>query len=154
MDEEDTAMKQYEYIDEFIAETLSALGDTYTHAEIEDWANQKGYDIDVGACLTTHRQSPNQRTFTGERVGMGPKAYYRLVERPQSASSPAVLRMHQQQGAEMVRRWMNEYRFRMGPIAGRSKKALAALTVAETQIKLVAAAMHADLDLDGDEDAE
>lgn len=149
--------KQYEYIDEFILAKCGAIGDRYTHADVEAWAEEEEFDIDVSACLTAHRESPKKRTFTSERHRMGPHSYYELVERPKSVSSAAVLRMHQQQGTEMVKRWINEYRFRMEPVAARSKKAQAALQQAEAEIKLVASAMSARLafnEQDEDEDEQ
>jgi len=143
-----------DYIDQFILDTQSN-GSTFTRADVKAWADREGLTFDVGSALIQHRQSPKQRVFTTERVGMGPKSFYRVVEGSKSVHSAAVLRMHQQQGVEMVRRWIRERDFRMAPLAARRKKADAYIRQAEAEVKAIATLLHVRLDgLEMDDDDE
>lgn len=135
-----------DYIDEFIAEECSSIGDTFRAAAVDEWRDRKGYEFDVSVALTQHRQSPAKRVFTTERVGMGPKAYYRVVEVSDGYDRDALLRMHKQQGQEMVDRWMKEYRYRMFGMGTLSPAGKRTLTRAKRQVQLVAEVMHAEFE--------
>lgn len=145
-------MKLYEYIDEYIATECSSIGDEFTRADIEAWAAAEGYSFEISSALAEHRKKPGKRTFTTERVGMGPKAFYRVIETPKRVSSASVLRMHQQQAQELVSRWGKELRFRMAPVAARDKRAVQALVQAGAEMKAVATILHTRLSGLEDED--
>ena len=131
-------MELFEFIDLYILENHQSLGSTFHRRDVQAWAEREGYTFDVGTALTAHRQTPKKRTFTTKRVGMGPNSHYEIVEVVNGTYPKAVREIHKQSGLEAVKRWANEMRFRMLPLAQRNKKALELLDKAETEMTLVA----------------
>ena len=146
-------MKLYQYVDEFIAEKCSKIGDEYAKADFKLWLIENDWgSVNADAALTAHRQMPDMRTFSTERIGMGPRSFYRVVENESNVQSKAISRMNAQQGEEMVTRWMNEYTYRMYPLAKRDKRARKIMREAQAQIRAVAAIVGVRMDnLFGDE---
>ena len=146
-------MKRYQYVDEFIAEVLSGIGDTFYRRQFADWLDGYGFTVNPGTCLDAHRKSPERRAFTTERVGMGPRSYYRVVESAVRIEPKSVARMNAQQGREMVARWMKEYQYRMYPLAKRDKRARRILLEAQAQVAAIATLVGVQMDgIFGDED--
>lgn len=145
-------MTRYQLVDEFIADTCDSIGATFSVSDFDRWAAERGLDLNAYDALQAHRQAPRKRVFTTERIGMGPLAYYRVVSTSESVDGASVRRMHRQQAAEMVKRWGEEYRNRMGPTAGRSARARRALREAEAQVQAVATLLSVRMDnIDGEE---
>lgn len=136
--DEHSKMELYEWIDLYILENHQSLGSTFHRRDVEHWAEANGYEFDVGTALTGHRKTPEKRTFTTKRVGMGPNSYYEIVEVENGTYPKAVREIHRQSGQEAVKRWVNEMRFRMLPLAERNKRALDLLAKAEKEMMLVA----------------
>jgi hypothetical protein len=146
-------MRLYQYIDEFITDTQE-FGGEFTRSNVRDWAEACGYSFNIGSALTQHREHPHDRAYTTERVGMGPHAYYRVVETNSSVNSPSVARMHRQQAKEMVERWGREYLCRMRPVARRSKRARRVLEQAEKEMAAVATLLGVRMRYIDDEEGE
>jgi hypothetical protein len=137
-------MSNWEYLDEHVQDRHE-FGDHCSSRCLRAWAEEAGYVLNPNSVLTAHRQHPEERVFGLERVGMGPGAYYVVVETGEQVEVGAVKRMHQQQGKEAIKRFLNEYRWRMSPIASRNPAAKRAFNKAHKQLELVAASLDFDL---------
>lgn len=150
-------MKHYEMIDTYITENHNAYGEEFHRRDVQAWLDEMGWDVDAGVALTAHREAPNKRMFTTERVGMGRHSHYVIVATDNGLTPSAVRRMHAQQAQEMISRWEQEARLRMAPLFKRDRRAKAYFDRAATQMKLVAVTLDQDIqafldDVLGDED--
>lgn len=143
-------MRAYEYVDAFIADTCEKIGDTFTVGDLRAWRDEKGFDFHAGQALIAHRDRPDDRAFSTERVGMGKLAFHRVVDM-NGADKSAVERMHKQQAREAARRWRKERETRMEPLARKSRKAQRALREAEAQMAAVFTLLEVRLADDDDE---
>lgn len=151
-------MKQYEYVDEYIAQNGDAIGFRFNLASYRGWMEQTypSQAHKASSQLVAHRQSPEDRTFTTEclrevvdekgvtheKPGLGPTAFYRVIETGTGIRPSALLKMHLREAEEMINRWENEGRFRMYSLVLRDKRALAAFELAKAEAKAVAVLLH------------
>lgn len=148
-------MKRYEIVDEFIADTVPAVGDRYTKAGLRAWCDERGIEADASMLLQSHRCTPGRvtkkgrsvgRAFTGQRVGLGPNSYYVLVESEDGRIPKSVREMGQQSGEESVARMIAEAKNRMAPLVQKDGRAKRFFETYATQLQLVASVFDSNID--------